>query len=90
VARAVLAAYPFLRDLPTTLECPEQPRLCSIRIMWREACALTMAMDTLRQQDIPALPLHDALIVRERDREAAGEALRRGYRECLGVMPRVK
>ncbi len=90
LAHAVLSAYPFLRTLPTTLGCAEEPRLCSIRIMWREACALTMAMDTLRRQDIPALPLHDALIVRERDRGAAADALRRGYQECLGVTPRVK
>jgi hypothetical protein len=41
-------------------------------------------MTTLRQQGIPALPLHDALIVREGDREVAVAALIGGYERLVG------
>jgi hypothetical protein len=90
VGKVVLAAYPFLRDLAAVWKCPEEPRIAGLRIMFWEAVAITRAMDTLRQQGIPALPLHDALIVRERERDAAERALKGAYRYCIGVEPTIR
>lgn len=90
VGAVVLRAFPFLRDLVSIWECPEEPRIAGQRIMWREAMALTLALDRLRQKGIPALPLHDALIVREAEREAAVEVLKWAYRHCAGITPRVR
>jgi hypothetical protein len=90
VAAAAFDAYPVLGNMLEVCGCVSEPRLCSSALMWWEARALTEAMTALSKQGVPALPLHDALIVREGDREAALAALIRGYEIAVGVTPRVR
>jgi hypothetical protein len=92
VREVVLARYPFLDRLPEVLGCQDEPRLCGHVMMGVESRVLTSAILALADKSILALPLHDAMLVRERDVEAAREALARSY-ELVGqvrVMVRAK
>ena len=90
VGAAVLARYPFLSRVAEVAGCAAEPRLTPHRIMAIEAAALTRAMDALRGRGVPALPVHDALIVRERDAEAARAALAEAFEAVAGVRPVVR
>jgi hypothetical protein len=91
VRKGMLEAMPFLgRGLPQLLGIPQRPQLSSHVLMGIEGRALTRAMMALMDEGIPALPLHDALIVRERDAVRSREALIAGYVEEAGVVPVVR
>jgi hypothetical protein len=79
VGAVVLARYPFLADLPRIWGCPKEPRTVSLRVMYNEAEALTDAMETMRHGGLPALPLHDSLIVRRSHVHLAKRALMEAY-----------
>jgi hypothetical protein len=92
VAGAALRRYPVLAGLPSY-------GIGTLDLQYHEAEILGHAMAILRdREDVPALPLHDALIVPLSQLEAAGEALKEAFvsynREEIGhpspVPPMVK
>jgi hypothetical protein len=95
VGTAVLACFPFLADLTwclpdDLLAVPPRPgAVVPHLLMGLEATALTIAMQTLRSQEVLALPMHDGLIVPKHAQEDAKRALREGYAAVAGVVPRV-
>lgn len=91
VRKGMVDAMPFLgRGLPRLLGVPDRPQLSSHVLMGIEGRALTRAMMALMGEGIPALPLHDALIVRERDAVRSKEALIAGYVGEAGIVPVVR
>lgn len=64
---AILARYPFLAAPAEAMGCVDAPALTSLRLQRIEADALTLAMARLADRGVPALPLHDALILRRGD-----------------------
>lgn len=85
VAAEVLARYPFLAHLPALVGAKKEPRLTSHRLMALEAEAVTEAMASLRARGMPSLPIHDALMVRQRDTDVARMALSEAYKRRFGV-----
>ena len=59
------------------------------RLTAREAEALTNAAEMLWRDDIPTLPLHDALIVPESRSSYAAQTLELSFHGKFGVTPRV-
>ena len=72
VRSAVLNRYPCLRRI-------EELGINSLDLQWREAEVLTLAMEELMDRHIPALPVHDALLVPDSTVEEAKVALRRAF-----------
>jgi hypothetical protein len=95
VRAAVLARYPFLADLVWCLPAdlrdvsPGPGAVVPHFLMGLEASALTVAMSTLRDQGVLALPMHDGLIVPRTAQEAARKALEAGYAAVAGVVAKV-
>jgi hypothetical protein len=95
VGTAVLARYPFLTDMAWCLPddlmafAPRPGAVVPHFLMGLEATALTVAMQTLRDQKVLALPMHDGLIVPRACQEDARSALQDGYALVAGVAPRV-
>jgi hypothetical protein len=81
VAKAIHDSYPAL----ATLEDP-----CTwARLMFAESQAVIRALLQLADQGIPALPVHDSIIVPGSKVAQARDALRAGYYLEVGAEPRV-
>jgi hypothetical protein len=72
VKKAGLARYPFLADLPTLGIGP-------LDLHYHEAEILGLAMEDLMERGIGFLPIHDALMVAERNAGGAVDAIKRGF-----------
>jgi hypothetical protein len=81
VARAVHAVYPALANL-------NDPRLWA-KLMFAESQAVIGAVLDLADKDIPALPVHDSVIVPVSKVVQARDALRAGYFLEVGAEPRI-
>jgi hypothetical protein len=91
VGAATLARFPFLSSLPALLQCEAEPRLTSLRLQRLEADALTGAMVYLREvREVPALPMHDGLIVPTSAVAATVEAMRGAWAVKIGAVPGFK
>ena len=100
VGAAVLARYPFLKapgeavadagGLRALGGVASPAKMLTHRLMAIEAAALTAAMDALRAEGILALPMHDALIVRESHAGIAKAALTAAFEAHAGIAPRLK
>jgi hypothetical protein len=58
-------------------------------LMFAESNAIIGAMTELMNQGKPSLTVHDSLIVRAEDEEAARAALSRNYQAFCGITPRL-
>lgn len=56
-------------------------------LMFMESGVILETMETLMLKDIPAYPIHDSIVVRERDTEDAAEVLANVFVRRLGVEP---
>ncbi|MCG7520555.1 hypothetical protein [Ruegeria sp. Ofav3-42] len=84
VVSSILARHPILFNL-------EPEKLDWAVLQYEEAeCFLTAMQKLYDLYEIPSLPVHDSLIVRQRDHELALTVLKDAYRERLGFIPRVK
>jgi hypothetical protein len=90
VGGAVVGRYSFLARVAEVVGCGDEPRLTSLRLMALEAEALTRALDRLRERGMPALPVHDALVVRESDAEAARVEFAEAFEAVVRVRPVVR
>ncbi len=81
VARAVHTVYPALANL-------KDPRLWA-RLQFAEAQAVMRALLDLAHQRIPALPVHDSIIVPASKVVQARDALQAGYFLEVGAEPRI-
>jgi len=81
VARAVHAVYPALANL-------KDPRIWA-KLMFTESQAVLRALLDLAGQGIPALPVHDSIIVPVSKQAEARDALRAGYYLESGAEPRI-
>jgi hypothetical protein len=87
VGEAILRRHPALRRL-------EGNEISTLDLQYHESEVLKMAMADLRKSHgIPALPIHDGLIVPLSRLEEAEKALKgafrmyiEGYRECLSIV----
>ena len=97
VRDVVLAAYPALADptviLPADMKAAPPPKgecwAAGQFLVWRESEALIAALDDLEARGVVALPMHDGLLVKRSEADAAKEALRGAYSAVLGVNVRV-
>ena len=74
----VLARFPVLNDWPD----------CGIRwshLMYEEAEAMMAAMETLRYEGVPALPVHDSLIVPKSKKRLAHDILKETFETRFSV-----
>ncbi len=84
VVSLILARHPVLSSL-------EPEKLDWAILQFEEAECFLKAMQCLYElQDIPSLPVHDSLIVKQRDHELASTVLKDEYKERLGFIPQVK
>ncbi len=84
VVSSILARHPIL-------SCLEPNKLDWAVLQYEEAECFLTAMQRLSElHDIPSLPVHDSLIVRQRDHELALTVLGDAYEERLGFIPQVK
>lgn len=90
VREAVLEAYPLLLDLPALLGVEEAPRLAGKALEALEAEAVLGAVFALQAEGILALPIHDSVVVQERQAERARTVLEDRYRAIAGVIPVVR
>lgn len=79
-SKAILSHYPILdqlgsKDVPGVLE-----------LQFIESEIIRGAMAKLRYQDIPSLPVHDSLIVPIGAMQAAEEALKEAFLECVELV----
>jgi hypothetical protein len=81
VARAVHAVYPALANL-------KDPRIWA-KLQFAESQAVIRALLDLADQGIPALPVHDSIIVSVSEVAQARDALRAGYALVVGAEPRI-
>jgi hypothetical protein len=81
VARAVHAVYPALVNL-------KDSRMWA-KLMFAESQAVIRALLNLADQGIPALPVHDSIIVPVSKVAQARDALRAGYFLEVGAEPRI-
>lgn len=75
------------------LEHLKAGKLDSVGLMFHEAEVLAFAMRQLRLEDIPALPIHDGLIVPVRDVAAVKAAMTQAFKSIIhnvtGIIPTV-
>ncbi|WP_170515624.1 hypothetical protein [Ruegeria atlantica] len=84
VVSLVVARHPVLSSL-------EPEKLDWAVLQHEEAECFLIAMQRLYElRDIPSLPIHDSLIVRQRDHNLALTVLKDAYWERLGFIPQVK
>ena len=70
------------------LEMMEASGLDTFRLQYVEAQVLiTTVLRLLRECEIPSLPVHDSLIVKEKDKETAEAMLKQEFKEQIGVEP---
>lgn len=81
VGAKVLERLPHLRRLND----PDAPEWCDLQ--FRESEAMIATMEALRQHGIPALPVHDSLLVPRRHLEAAKACLADSFEKVVGVRP---
>jgi hypothetical protein len=98
VAEAVLERYPFLAEphagvLPERYSSAAEPwKILPHYLMGREAAAMTAAM-TAVWDAMPGeliMPIHDGLLCRESMVPTVESAIKDGYWEACGVVPRLK
>ncbi|WP_203308829.1 hypothetical protein [Sphingomonas beigongshangi] len=83
VKDALLKKYPFLHDWK---ECPYRWHV----LQFEESSILLDALYRLTVvHDIPALPLHDAMIVKESDMELAKQEIRKYFHRRFSVYPEI-
>jgi hypothetical protein len=95
VGAAIVARYPFLADPAEAVAGPAgltelahigtASRLLPNRLMGLEAAGMSAAMAYLRHRGVPALPVHDSLIVPAGEVRRAGETLRLAFEAQAGV-----
>jgi hypothetical protein len=98
VGASVLDRYPFLAEphigvLPERYSGAAEPvKLLPHFIMGREAAAMTAAMTTVwaAMPGELVMPIHDGLLCRESVVPTVESAIKDGYREACGVVPRLK
>lgn len=71
----ILEAMPFLDGSPSL----------TMALQYLEAEMLIDALERLRERDIPALPIHDSLLVRQMDRDVVLEVLQQALTAHLGI-----
>ena len=79
----MLTRYPVLRHLG-------EPGLGWADLMFAESEAIIGAMLVLVEKRIPSLPVHDSLIVPAHAEGLAVDALKRTFKEVVGVEPLVE
>lgn len=99
VGAAVITRYPFMAapakgvavaaGLLDMADLGLPGRLLPHRLMGIEAAAMSEAMASLRGRGVPALPVHDSLIVLAGDVSSAVEALQGAFEALAGVRVRV-
>lgn len=97
---AICGRYPFLQDAGEALSGPlglgrlrahgTPQKLLVHRLMALEADALGTAAWALWSEDIPALPLHDALLVAEGTAPFARQTMELAFHARWGITPRLK
>lgn len=100
VGAAIMARYPFLADPAEAVAGPAglhelahigtPSRLLTHRLMGLEAAGISAALAYLRHRGVPALPVHDSLIVPAGDVRQAGETLRLAFEAQARVSIRTK
>jgi hypothetical protein len=83
IKRAVLAAYPALQRVG-------EPGVNWRDLLFIESEAVMDTLDSLMGYDVPALPVHDSIIVRLNDIEIATETFFDCYLKRVGLPPRLK
>jgi hypothetical protein len=83
VAKAALAAYPALKRIG-------EPGVTWADLMFRESEAIIATALRLMDFGIPALPVHDSIIVRVNDAKVATDLLFQHYRDQVGLPPLLK
>ncbi|WP_426960267.1 hypothetical protein [Muricoccus radiodurans] len=97
VRDTVLRQHPYLRDptwiLPDGLAekvgAPPE-HLVAHHVAALEAEAITLAMRSLREEGILALPVHDSLIVPREAEALTRRAMARGYEQVCGLSPEIR
>lgn len=82
ISEALAEQYPFLREPGEVLGVPNDR--VALRLQFLEAEAVGAAMNHAWIQDVPAVPVHDSLIVPERYAKAAATDLWLAYRARFG------
>jgi hypothetical protein len=98
VRDAVLAVYPAMAHVPAILPADLRAAVPESRLCWaagqhlvyRESEAIVSAADYAVSYGVPALPLHDALLVPESGVKIAEDAMEGAYYTLIGVRPRIK
>jgi hypothetical protein len=83
VGDMALKAYPLLRRIG-------DPGLRWADLMFVESEVILKAMETLRLQGVPSLPMHDALMVPASDAAAGARELYLSFYHVVGAVPVVK
>jgi hypothetical protein len=83
VQQAVLTKHPLLEQIGSTT-------LNSLDLMFLESQAVISTINKLIELGIPSLPVHDSLIVKRQDAEAAKASLEYEYESIIGVRPFVR
>lgn len=74
---------------PVLLQWSQRPETWST-LMYLESGAIIETMDTLMCQGLPSYPVHDSIVVRQRDVEYATDVLTNVFVRRLGVEPSLK
>ena len=98
IIAASLTAYPGLADPTTAMPADLLDNVPFDRRGWAlgqwvtglEASVMAAALEALMADGVVALPLHDAVLVPERDVEAAAVALSTAFECLLGAAPRIR
>lgn len=98
VGEAVQSLYPFLAALTTfvppallaTLPSKDHHWGAGQHIAQREAAIMERALENLALSEVPALPVHDALIVPRSARDAAVACLGDAFQALAGIRPGLK
>lgn len=89
IAAALKARYPFLARAPDVLGVPRN--LVGLRLQALEAAALSMALGCAWAADVPAVPVHDSVLVPSAAARLAAGWLQEAYRaQCAGAVVRCK
>lgn len=84
VRKAILNRHPLLASLsPTT------PTWARLQFVESEVIVGTL-LSLIRLHRIPALPIHDSIIVRQQDAELASDTLCKIFRSHTGIVPRLE
>jgi hypothetical protein len=84
ISVALSDAHPYLRDLPGLLQVPASR--VALRLQAIEAQCLTGALLPLWMAGVPAVPIHDSILVPVAAAAMADDALRDSYRTVAGAI----